>query len=150
MKFYSIVEISEKLEIPKNKIYYKIRSDDDFKNLFTKNVKNNSYVVPENNIENVGKAFNIDEVIIQKRLTNVLDNTINNKEGIIDSKDDIIILLKDEIEMLKNQLVEKDNQIGKLLQISQNNQVLLLDDKSNSKVVNVSFLKKIRLFFRGK
>lgn len=49
---------------------------------------------------------------------------------ILQSKDETISILKDEIDMLKFQLIEKDLQISKLLQISQNNQVLLLEEKN--------------------
>lgn len=148
MEYYSIFEISEKLGIPKNKIYYKIRSDEQFKNFFTKDVKSNSYVVHKNNIDSIANAFNVDIKITENRLTNDPDNTIINREAISDLNNEIIVVLKDEIEFLKKQLIEKDLQISKLLQISQNNQVLLLEEKGSNESSKKTLLDRIKLFFK--
>lgn len=62
-----------------------------------------------------------------------------------------ITLLEEEIEFLKSQLIEKDLQISKLLQISQNNQVLLLEEKkldSNSNISDSIFDKIVKFFKR--
>lgn len=125
MDYFSIFEISKKLGIAKGKIYYKLRSDNDFKLLFTKDLKTGSYVSHKDNIESIGKYFNLTVENIKIDLKNdLIDDTI------LQSKDETISILKDEIDILKSQLIEKDLQISKLLQISQNNQVLLLEEKT--------------------
>lgn len=141
MDYFSILEISKKLGITKSKIYYKLRSDENFKLLFTKDLKSDSYVAHKDNIESIGKYFNI---ILEKFETDMKNNSIDD-DILLKSKNDIITVLKEEIDVLKLQLAEKDSQISKLLQINQNNQVLLLED---SKIKSKSFWFRIRDFFK--
>ncbi len=151
MKFYSVLEISEKLDIPKGKIYYKIRTDDDFKMLFKKDLKTGSYVLNCSDLELVANTFNI-SINVDK-----MDNKKNEKDLKLGLEDNFksnfdektISLLEEEIFFLKEQLIEKDSQINKLLQITQNNQVLLLEEKSTPKINN-SIVDKIIDFFRMK
>ncbi len=152
MKFYSISEISEKLDIPKGKIYYKIRTDENFKILFKKDLKTGSYVLNYNDIEIVANTFNIpidSDKIYEKEYEKKIKSGLEYDLGNINNR--TITLLEEEIEFLKSQLIEKDLQISKLLQISQNNQVLLLEEKkldSNSNISDSIFDKIVKFFKR--
>lgn len=133
---YSVTELSELLKISKQTIYVKMKSemleghitkkqgttyiDDEGLNLIKDNLKvkpevsddlNNEYINTDSNNET---ATDLDDFKFNSDYINYLKEQLVLKDNLIKEKDIIIT----------NQLLEKDNQINKLQELTRNGQVL--------------------------
>lgn len=146
---YSILEVSKKLNISKVTVYKKINSVKGLTEFIT--VKNNVKYINEEGFEFL-KELTVNHVN-SKGLKGVnSEDKKNNVEGIEYKafnylQEDYINTLKKQIEEKDRQLEEKDKIIKKQMELNENNQVLLRQEKERLMLLeannNKSFWKRI-------
>ena len=146
---YTILEVSKKLNTSKVTVYKKINSVNKLKGFIT--IKNNVKYINDEGLEVLKELINKSVNSKDCKWVNLNDdkNTIKASEynAFNYLQEDYISTLKKQIEEKDRQLEEKDRIIKKQMELNENNQILLRQEKERLMIMesnnNKSFWRKI-------